>query len=107
MNKLLIAIRFFLKKVAIIFLHKTSRFIPDKLYLRLMFRLQQGHKLNLKDPKTYIDYCRIDNGYYRIYHNYLHILYVAIIHRCRNMCNCVHWCNLSISNREIYSEIVC
>ena len=29
------------------------RFIPDKLYLRLMYRLRMGKKLNLKNPKTF------------------------------------------------------
>lgn len=33
-------------------LKKLARFIPDKMYLKMKFRIQMGEKLNLKDPKT-------------------------------------------------------
>ncbi len=29
------------------------RILPDKLYLKILYRLRIGHKLDLKDPKTY------------------------------------------------------
>ncbi|WP_418417348.1 ATP-grasp fold amidoligase family protein [Blautia sp.] len=32
---------------------KLFAFIPDKLYLRLMYRVRMGKKLNLEDPKTF------------------------------------------------------
>lgn len=31
---------------------RLARLIPDKLYLRLQFRLMTGNPLNLKDPKV-------------------------------------------------------
>jgi len=34
-------------------LNKTARFFPDKLFLELKFRLMMGHKLDLKNPKTF------------------------------------------------------
>lgn len=34
-------------------LEKYFTWFPDKLYLRLMFRLKMGYKLDLKHPKTY------------------------------------------------------
>ena len=36
-----------------ILLRKYGFFLPDKLYLNLMFYLEIGEKLNLKNPKTY------------------------------------------------------
>ena len=34
-------------------LNRTARLWPDKLFLKLKFRLMMGQKLNLKDPKTF------------------------------------------------------
>ena len=34
-------------------LEKYFTWLPDKLYLSLMFRFKMGYKLNLKYPKTY------------------------------------------------------
>ena len=39
--------------LALFLLHKTARLWPDKLYLRLKFRLVMGQKLDLKNPKTF------------------------------------------------------
>ena len=39
--------------LALFILHKTAGFWPDKLYLKLKFRLVMGHKLDLKSPKTF------------------------------------------------------
>ena len=34
-------------------LMRIFRFIPDELYLKIMYRLRMGKKLNLKNPKTF------------------------------------------------------
>lgn len=36
-----------------LFLMYFSRAFPDKLYLKILFRLKMGYKLNLKNPKTF------------------------------------------------------
>lgn len=41
------------KRFITLFLHKISPIIPDRIYLRCVFYLHQGHKLNLDHPKTY------------------------------------------------------
>lgn len=46
-----------LKKSIKYFMAKTSnslmRIVPDKLYLKIVYRLRMGQKLNLKNPKTF------------------------------------------------------
>ena len=32
---------------------KTNFLYSDEMYLRMLFRLKMGYKLNLKNPKTY------------------------------------------------------
>lgn len=39
--------------LALFLLNKTACFWPDKLYLKLKFRLVMGQKLDLKNPKTF------------------------------------------------------
>ena len=39
--------------LALFLLHKTAHLWPDKLYLKLKFRLVMGQKLDLKNPKTF------------------------------------------------------
>lgn len=34
-------------------LHRAARFLPDKLYLQLLYRAHMGYRLNLSDPKTF------------------------------------------------------
>ncbi|OQA64843.1 MAG: hypothetical protein BWY38_02900 [Ignavibacteria bacterium ADurb.Bin266] len=47
--------KFFKKpKLAIlVLLYKTGYILPDKLYLRILFRLRMGKRLDLKSPETY------------------------------------------------------
>lgn len=40
-------------RLCLAFLHKTSRLWPDKLFLKIKYRLVMGKKLNLKNPKTF------------------------------------------------------
>ena len=35
------------------FVKKSLRFIPDKLYIRLYYRMRLGKKLNIKNPQTF------------------------------------------------------
>jgi hypothetical protein len=42
-------------EVLIAVLMKCARLFPDELYLRILFRLKMGRKLNLKEPRTYSD----------------------------------------------------
>lgn len=39
--------------IAIVLLQRFFTWLPDKLYLQLMFRLKMGKKIDLKDPKTF------------------------------------------------------
>lgn len=39
--------------LAISFLKHFMKWLPDKLYLKLMFRFEMGYKLNLDNPKTF------------------------------------------------------
>lgn len=41
------------KKIVIKFLYFISPTIPDKIYLKTLFRLRTGYSLNLKNPKTF------------------------------------------------------
>lgn len=39
--------------VFILFVSFVGRYLPDEIYLRIIFRLSLGQKLNLKNPKTF------------------------------------------------------
>ena len=41
------------KNIAISFLHHLGGRIPDKIYLKWVFRLKMGNKLDLNNPKTF------------------------------------------------------
>lgn len=41
------------KITALVTLGHFGQWLPDSIYLRLLFRLKMGHKLNLKNPKTF------------------------------------------------------
>ncbi len=41
------------KKIAVFLLKRTSRLWPDETYLKALFRLSLGYKLDLRDPKTF------------------------------------------------------
>lgn len=41
------------KRILKYLLIKTTRFYPDELYLKLLFPLRTGYKLNLKNPQTF------------------------------------------------------
>lgn len=41
------------KKVAMILLMKCNWLFPSELYIKLLFRIKMGYKLNLKNPKTF------------------------------------------------------
>ena len=43
----------FIIRLTISFLRRFAFFIPDSLYLSLMFRLKMGRSLNLKNPQTF------------------------------------------------------
>lgn len=43
------------KLLGIAILSHLAPIIPDKQYLKWMFRLEMGHKLNLKNPKTFCE----------------------------------------------------
>ena len=50
------SLRYFLlhpKDIIISSVLKLRRLLPDKLYLKVLFRLKVGYKLNLKNPKTF------------------------------------------------------
>ena len=34
------------------FMKKSLRFLPDKAYIKLYYRLRVGRKLNMNDPET-------------------------------------------------------
>ena len=36
-------------------LKKTGKYIPDRLYLKLLYRLAMDHKLNLVNPTTFTE----------------------------------------------------
>ena len=38
---------------AIKLVYKLRYLLPDKLYLKILFRLKMGYKLNLKNPQTF------------------------------------------------------
>lgn len=42
-----------IKRIFLSFLNRTARIWPDKLYLKIIFRLRVGYKLNLKNPRTF------------------------------------------------------
>lgn len=49
-------ISFFLpnpKGMALRAMQKMEKVLPDPLYLKILFKLKVGHKLNLKTPKTF------------------------------------------------------
>lgn len=52
-------------KVGLKLLDKTAFLFPDKLFLRLKFRLRMHRKLNLKNPKAYNDKLQWLKLYYR------------------------------------------
>ena len=41
------------RTTAIVLLSHFGQWLPDKTYLKIMFRLKMGHKLNLRNPKTF------------------------------------------------------
>ena len=41
------------KMTKIVLLEHFGQWLPDKTYLKLMFRIKMGRRLNLKNPKTY------------------------------------------------------
>lgn len=41
------------RTTAIVFLGHFGQWLPDKTYLKIMFRLKTGHKLHLRNPKTF------------------------------------------------------
>lgn len=41
------------KRILKYLLIKTARFYPDRLYLKMLFPLRTGYKLNLKNPQTF------------------------------------------------------
>lgn len=41
------------KKTAIVFLEHFGQWLPDRVYLKAIFRLKMGYKLNLRNPKTF------------------------------------------------------
>lgn len=41
------------KRVLLFFIKKTAFFYPDVIYIKALFYLQMGKKLNLKNPQTY------------------------------------------------------
>ena len=41
------------KTTAIIILQHFGKWLPDRIYLKIMFRLKMGYKLNLKNPRTF------------------------------------------------------
>ena len=42
-----------LRKLLIYLLIKTARLYPDKLFLKILFQLRTGYRLNLKNPQTF------------------------------------------------------
>lgn len=53
LNKILILLRRPEIAVKKILMSKCGRLIPDKLYLKIMYRLELGEKLNLHNPITF------------------------------------------------------
>lgn len=53
------------RAVAIKLLVLCSQFIPDKLYIKLLFPLKVGYKLNLDNPKTYNEKLQWIKLYYK------------------------------------------
>lgn len=53
------------KKILIHILIKCSTIFPDKLYLKLLFRLKAGYRLNLKNPQTFNEKLQWLKLYYR------------------------------------------
>ena len=41
------------KTTAIVILQHFGKWLPDRIYLKIMFRLKMGYKLNLRNPKTF------------------------------------------------------
>jgi len=41
------------KGVALRAMKKMEKVLPDRLYLKILFKLKVGYKLNLKTPKTF------------------------------------------------------
>jgi len=41
------------KGMALIAMQKLENVLPDRLYLKMLFMLKVGYKLNLKTPKTF------------------------------------------------------
>lgn len=41
------------KGMALIAIQKMEKVLPDRLYLKMLFKLKVGYKLNLKNPKTF------------------------------------------------------
>lgn len=41
------------KSILILLVIKFGRILPDKVYIRIMYRLRMGRKLDLKNPKTF------------------------------------------------------
>lgn len=60
----------FFKSVYILFTNICS-IIPDKLYLKFIFRIRTGKKLNLENPETFnekIQWLKLHNRDKKIFH---------------------------------------
>ena len=52
------SIKYFIKnpqQIAVPFVTHYCRWLPDRLYLKLLFRAKVGYRLNLKNPKTFCE----------------------------------------------------
>ncbi len=51
--------------LAMMFIKSTSKLWSDKCYLKMLYRLEMGHGLDLTNPKTYSEKCQWLKLYYR------------------------------------------